>query len=36
MSRSPDLEEFREMIANPQAVLKRGVQAGSGKRQGQV
>ena len=36
MSRSPDLEEFREMIANPQAVLKRGVQAGSGKRQGQI
>lgn len=36
MSRSPDLEEFKEMIANPQAVLKRGVQAGSGKRQGQI
>ncbi len=36
MSRSPDLEELKEMIANPSAVLRRGVQAGTGKRPGQV
>ena len=34
MSRSPDIEEFKEMVANPQAVLKRGVVAGGGQRSG--
>ncbi len=32
MARSPDLEEFREMMANPQAALRRGVQTAGGKR----
>ena len=31
MSRSTDTEELKEMISNPQAVLKRGVTTGSGK-----
>jgi twitching motility protein PilT len=30
MSRSPDIEELKEMMSNPQAALKRGVQSGSG------
>jgi twitching motility protein PilT len=34
MARSPDLEEFKEMMANPQAALKRGVIAAGGKRPG--
>lgn len=34
MSRSPDLEEFKEMVANPQAALRRGVVTASGKRSG--
>jgi twitching motility protein PilT len=32
MSRSPDIEELKEMIANPQSILKRGVRAGTGAR----
>jgi twitching motility protein PilT len=32
MARSPDVEELKEMIANPAAVLKRGVIAGGAKR----
>ncbi len=30
MSRTPDVEELKEMIANPSAALKRGVKSGSG------
>ena len=30
MSRTPDVEELKEMIANPTAALKRGVISGSG------
>lgn len=30
MSRSSDIEELKEMLSNPQAALKRGVQSGSG------
>lgn len=30
MSRSSDIEELREMLANPNAALKRGVQSGTG------
>ena len=30
MSRSSDVEELKEMMANPNAALKRGVQSGSG------
>jgi twitching motility protein PilT len=32
MSRSPDTEEFKEMVANPQAVLRRGITTGAQKR----
>ncbi|TLM68912.1 MAG: type IV pilus twitching motility protein PilT [Deltaproteobacteria bacterium] len=32
MSRSPDIEELKEMIANPQAALRRGVPTGIQKR----
>jgi twitching motility protein PilT len=32
MSRSPDIEELREMIANPNAVLKRGIATGGERR----
>jgi twitching motility protein PilT len=28
MARSPDIDELKEMIANPNAVLKRGVATG--------
>lgn len=30
MSRSPDIEELKDMVANPNAVLKRGVSTGGG------
>jgi twitching motility protein PilT len=30
MSRSPDIEELREMMSNPNAALKRGVRSGTG------
>ncbi|MDT8440286.1 MAG: type IV pilus twitching motility protein PilT [Desulfuromonadales bacterium] len=32
IGRSPDIEELKEMMSNPQAVLKRGVQTGGNKR----
>ncbi len=32
MSRSPDVEELKEMIANPNAVLKRGITTGGARR----
>ena len=32
MARSPDTEELKEMIANPQAVLRRGIMTGGQKR----
>jgi twitching motility protein PilT len=32
MSRSPDVEELKEMIANPAAALKRGVTSGGARR----
>ncbi|MCM2265250.1 MAG: type IV pilus twitching motility protein PilT [Desulfuromonadales bacterium] len=32
MSRSPDTEELKEMVANPQAVLRRGITTGAQKR----
>ncbi len=34
MSRSPDLEEFKEMMANPQAALRRGVATAGNRRPG--
>jgi len=30
MSRSPDIEELKEMIASPNAALKRGIATGGG------
>ena len=33
MARSPDTEELKEMIANPQAVLRRGIMTGGQKRE---
>jgi len=32
LSRSPDIDELKEMIANPQAVLRRGILTGGQKR----
>jgi twitching motility protein PilT len=32
MNRSPDIEEFKEMVANPNAALRRGVLTGGQKR----
>ncbi len=32
MSHSPDIEEFKEMISNPNAALKRGITTGGGAR----
>jgi twitching motility protein PilT len=32
MSRSPDIEELKEMIANPNAILRRGITTGGAKR----
>ena len=32
MARTPDVEELKEMIANPNAALKRGVSTGGGRR----
>jgi twitching motility protein PilT len=34
MARSPDIEELKDMIANPEAAIKRGVAAGGGRRSG--
>ena len=34
MARSPDVEELREMMKNPQAVLRRGITTGVQNRQG--
>jgi twitching motility protein PilT len=32
MARSPDVEELKEMVANPQAALRRGITTGAQKR----